>query len=210
MPTLDGSAGRNRWPQDLAAVRRKLPPVPRHADPHLAGLCVLGPVRHRRAAERRKPPTRITTRIAGPAPDRRLSSPRAFRAFQHRGDRHHRRRARRSQLARDDPRQRLEGPRGYGLPAGFGGRSGLRRFSREPRPTWRHQRLRHRQLAGLSRCAPVAPGLFQVVWRHVDRPRPPHCRNGQSLRRRSRRTVQPHPGAARKTSASGGCSERRC
>ena len=54
------------------------------------------PVRHRRAADGRRPPTRITTRSPTLLADRRLPPARAVRALQHRGDRHHRRRARRS------------------------------------------------------------------------------------------------------------------
>ncbi len=43
---------------------------------------------------------------------------RLVRALQHRGHRDDRRRARRSQMAQDDPRQRLAGPRRHRLPAG--------------------------------------------------------------------------------------------
>ncbi len=38
VPTTDGSAVQDRRPEDLAAVRQELLPVPRYPDPLLAGL----------------------------------------------------------------------------------------------------------------------------------------------------------------------------
>ncbi len=53
--------GRDRRPQDLAAVRRELLPVPRHPDPHVARPHLRDPVRHHRAADRKPMPTRSMT-----------------------------------------------------------------------------------------------------------------------------------------------------
>ena len=47
----DGGAGRARRAQDLAHVRRALPPVPRHADAHVARPRVPRGLRHPRAAD---------------------------------------------------------------------------------------------------------------------------------------------------------------
>ena len=124
-------------------------------------------VRHRRAAERRQRRLPTTTAIAELPGPRRIPPARAVRALQHRGDRHHRRRARRSALAQDDPRQRLERARRHRLPARCRGRSGFRGISRQSRPAGRDHRLRYRHLGRLSRRPPRAPGLLQVVRRDL-------------------------------------------
>ena len=87
--------------------------------------------------------------------DARVPAARALRALQHRGDRDDRKPARRSALAQDDPRQRLERPRPHGLSARPRRRSGIRRLCRKPRALRRDRRRRCRQLGGLSR-APIA------------------------------------------------------
>jgi hypothetical protein len=90
VPDADGSAGRDRRPQDLAAVRRELPPVPRHADahvvrPHAVGRCSASTERCRPNGGRALRPHRRATA------DRRLSAARPVRALQHRGHLHDRR-----------------------------------------------------------------------------------------------------------------------
>ena len=62
VPTPRRLAGRDRRPHDLAAVRRALSSVSRHADAAVVRLCAVRPVRHRRAARPPPPPTRTTTR----------------------------------------------------------------------------------------------------------------------------------------------------
>ena len=65
-------------------------------------------VRPRRAAVGRRPPTRTTTTSPSCLAATRVPAAGAVRALRHRGDRHHRERARRPALAPDDPRLRLE------------------------------------------------------------------------------------------------------
>ena len=77
-------AGRSRRAQDLAHVRRALPPVPRHADAHLARPRVRDRVRHRRAADAGvgRPLLRPHQRVPRAAG---VPAARAVRALQHRG-----------------------------------------------------------------------------------------------------------------------------
>ena len=62
VPTRRRRAGRDRRPGDLAAVRRALAPVPRHAVAAVAGADLRDGVRRRHPAAGRTPPTRSTTR----------------------------------------------------------------------------------------------------------------------------------------------------
>ena len=72
-------------------------------------------------------------------------------------------------MARDDPRQRLEGPRRHRLSARSRRRPGLRRLSRQCAPARRADGRGHRELARLSRRASQAPRLLQDA---SARPRP--------------------------------------
>ena len=64
VPTTRRRRGRDRRADDLAALRRELLPVPRHADAHVARPHVRDAVRPRRAADARRTPTASTTTIA--------------------------------------------------------------------------------------------------------------------------------------------------
>ena len=201
---------RDRRARDLAALRRELPPVARHArrgsgstiPSRRCSASTTPPVRRDR--RRRLRPYR---RLPRPA---RSSCPRALlRALRHRGDRDHRQRARRPALAPDDPRLRLERPRRHRLPARCGRRSRVRRLRRQRRPARRDHRLRHRDLGGLPRrpprsgapssrrSAPPAPttATRPPAPRTCRRPRPRRSSPRRSpARRRPRR---PTPSAAR-------------
>ena len=87
--------GRSRSATHLAAFRRALPSLRRHADPPVARPFVRDLVRPHRAlvAGERRPPLRRHRRSAAAA---RIPAARAVRALQHRGHRHHRERAGRS------------------------------------------------------------------------------------------------------------------
>ena len=148
--------------------------------------------------------------IAALLQDRRVPAARAVQALQHRGDRHHRRRARRSEMAQDDPRQRLGRARRHRLPARRGRRSGFRGLCRQSRQARRDHRLRHRHMGRLSRRPPQAARLFQGIRRDLQRPRPSDRRDGEPFRRSGRGTVRPHPARLRATSATVACSGRRC
>ena len=153
VPTVDGSPVETDGREDLAALRRAFLSVSRHADAAVVRLCAVGRVRHRRAADGGQ--CRCALRQHRRKPRHRCLPPaRIVRALQHRGDRDDGRRARRSALAQGDPRQRLVGQGRHRLPSGRRGRSRVRRLSRQSRPAWRDDRLRHRLLGRLSRRAP--------------------------------------------------------
>ena len=85
---------------------------------------------------------------------------------------------------------RLEGPRGHGLPARSGGRSGVRRLPRQSAEIRRSHALRHVLLARLSRSAPAAPRLFQAARRDLDRSRAPDGADRRSRAGRCRAAVR--------------------
>ena len=212
MPTLDGCAGRDRRAQDLAALRRELLSVPRHADPALAGLCAVRPVRHRRAADARQPPTRTTTRSPN-CSQRDDYRPRAlFERFNIEA-------IATTEGALDDLQWHAmirdsgwAGPRRHRLSAGRGGRSRFRGLCRQSRPAGRDHRLRHRHLgtAISTRTASAAPSSRSSARPRPTTatrpPRPPTFRDAAG-----RGAVRPHPPARpTPTSASSDCSARRC
>ena len=117
-----GRAARGRRPdrngrtQDLAAVCQPLSPVRGDALAALAGSQLPACLRHRPAPVGGHGGLVLRPYRRLPVPPR-VPPPRAVRAFQHRGDRHHRGGDRRSALAPDDPRVRLDRPRRHRLPA---------------------------------------------------------------------------------------------
>ena len=116
VPSRDGTPVETDPAHDLAALRRSLPPVSRHAERLLAGARARGRVRYRRARSRRRAPTAIYDRIEAQLADTGVPAARALRALQHRGALHDRRRDRPADVAPADPRVGLEG-------AAFGRRS---------------------------------------------------------------------------------------
>ena len=121
-------AGRDRRAQDLAAFRRELSSCSAARRRGCGSTIVLSDV-----FGIDEPLTAATAdahydRIAECLASGRVPAARAVRALQHRGDRHDRGRARRSALAQDDPRKRLERARRHRLPAGCGRRSRFRRL----------------------------------------------------------------------------------
>ena len=203
-------AGRDRRPEDLAALRRKLSSLSRHADAALVRLCAVRPVRHRRAADGQRRPTRITTR-----------SPRCFKTDAYRpralferfnieviattegalDD---------LQLAQHDPRQRLEGPRRHRLSPRRGGRSGFRGLCR-PISTGSARSPAAIPAPGPAISTPTASAA--PISRSSARPppttaiRPPRR---PTCRMRRPRNCSTASGAARTRNASAGCSARRC
>ena len=135
---------------------------------------------------------------------------RAVRALQHRGDRHHRRRARRSEMARDDPRQRLE--RAASSPPIGRTRSSIR-ISRAlpPISTGSARSPAATPAPGpaiSTRIASAAPtSRSSARPRPITAIRPPRPPTSPMPRPRSCSTAS---GAARRTSASSGCSAPRC
>ncbi len=105
IPRRDGARGGAGRAQDLADVRRALPPVSRHADADLARPRVRHRLRLHRAADRRirRPHLRPHQRLPGAAG---VPSARAVRALQHRGDRDDRIAARPARPSPQDPRRR--------------------------------------------------------------------------------------------------------
>ena len=165
VPRADGGAVETDGAHDLAALRRALSPVPRHAVAAVARPHVRDAVRHRRAARRPRRPTATTTRSPSSLRAGRVPAARAVRALQHRGDRDHRRRARRPALARADLQQSgWKGRVVTDLPARRRRRSRLRGLPRQSRRARRDHRLRHRHLARLSRRAPrsAAPSSASI------------------------------------------------
>ena len=87
VPRRDGDAASSAIrAQDLAPVRRALPPVPRHADAALARPRVRHGVRHRRAPDAESA-DRYFDRIAACLRDAGVPAARAVRALQHRSAR---------------------------------------------------------------------------------------------------------------------------
>ena len=127
---------------DLAAVRRALSSLPRHADAALARSYLRDPVRVRGAPLGRQRGRVLRSDRRRPA-DAGLPPAGPVRALQHRGHRHHREPARRARSSRDDPAIRLERPRHHGLSARSGGRSGVSGLSRQPRAVRRADRMRY-------------------------------------------------------------------
>ena len=213
VPRSDGSAGRDRRAEDLAAVRRALLSVPRHADAACGSTTrsqtlfgidePLTPANadaiydtHRRAAA-----------------DADEFRPRAlFERFNLEVIATTDSAARRSQVAQDDPRQRLDGPGGHRptgpdavvdpdsatLPANL---DTLGEITGEDTGSWQR----------LSRRAPQAPGLLQgdAARRRRDHGHPT-ARDRRPRRRRGRGALRQGAHAARPTPASASCSARRC
>ena len=168
------------------------------------------PVRHRRAADGQRPPTRTTTRSPTLLQTRRLSPARAVRALQHRGRSPPPKARSTISMAPDDPRQRLEGPRRHRLPARLGRRSRLRGLL-PPISTGSARSPAAIPAPGpaiSTRTASAAPSS-----RSSARPRPTTATRRPRRRTfptRQRRRCSTASGAAPTTSASGGCSARRC
>ena len=110
--------GRDRPAEHLAAVRRPLPPVSRHADRRLAEARVRGRVRHHGDARQRQRDGHLRPhrRVPGEAG---VPAPRALRALQHRGALHDRRGRRHARAPQGDARRGL-GLGAADLPAGHG------------------------------------------------------------------------------------------
>ena len=91
--------------------------------------------------------------------------PRALvRALQHRSDRDHRVAARSARPSPEDPRVRMEGPRGHRVPAGPGRRSRVRRLRGQRRAIRCADRRGHGDVERLSRRTPQSPRVLQDRW----------------------------------------------
>ena len=93
MPRRDGGPVEPDHAQDLAALRRPLPPLPRHADRRLARPRAGRGLRHHGEADGANAQA-VYDAIAAQTGDARVPAARAVRALQHRGAGHHRRRDR--------------------------------------------------------------------------------------------------------------------
>ena len=203
-------AGRDRRPEDLAALRRELSSLSRHADAALVRLCAVRPVRHRRAADGQRRPTRITTRSPRCSQTDAYRPRALFKRFNIEVIATTEGALDDLQVAPDDPRQRL-------------GRARRHRLSARTRSSIRISRALPPISTGSARSPAATPAHGPAIStpiasaapisRNSARPRattairPPRRPIFPTRRPRNCSTAS---GAARTTSASGGCSARRC
>ena len=184
--------GRDRPAQNLAALRRQLPPLPRHAVVAVAQPRLHRGVRLHRAPVGRQRRSRSTT-----------TSPHAWRGREFRPralfERFNIEALATTESPLDDleasPQdqgERLARARAHRLPSRSGRRSRLSRLPRQSR------RARPQSpgddvstFAGLPRRARRAARLFQVGRLHLDRPRPPDRAHRRPRAERSGRALRP-------------------
>ncbi len=181
-----GGRRRAGWSRHMAHLRGALPSFSRHADAHLAGSCLPRGVRHSRAASAASPRIASTTRI-NDCLARDEFRPRAlFERFNIEVIATTESPLDPLAAPRQDPRQRVEGPRRHRLPPRPGRRSRIRRLRRQRRALRRADRRGHRHLARLPRRASQAPRVLQGHGCDVDRPRTSDRANRRSRHRRVR------------------------
>ena len=191
IPRSDGGAGRTGCAQDLAHVRRALPPVSRHADAALARSCLPRGLRHPRARLTPESADRVFDQINDCLRQAGVPSARAVRALQHRSDRDHRIAARSARASRED--SRAAAGRAASSPPIGPTRSSIPSSTASPRNVaslGELTRRGHGDLARLSRRASQPPRLLQDHGRDVDRSRPSDRADVRSRHRRMRGAVR--------------------